>query len=89
MNTITLLAITIIIIIIVIIILRVNGLLRRRQTEPFHSKCSHSVFDCGEGCFEVVVMMAKMMMMVMMMVMVMTMMMVMMTMMVMVNHHWC
>ena len=70
MNTLTLLAITIIIIIIVIIILRVNGLLRRRQTEPFHSKSSHSVFDCGEGCFEVVVMMAKMMMMVMMMVMV-------------------
>ena len=61
MNTITLLAITIIIIIIVIIILRVNGLLRRRQTEPFHSKSSHSVFDCDEGCFEVVVM--KMMMM--------------------------
>jgi len=25
---------------------------RRRQTEPSHSKSSHSVFDCEEGCFE-------------------------------------
>jgi len=25
---------------------------RRRQTEPSHSKSSHSVFDCDEGCFE-------------------------------------
>ena len=37
-----------------IITSRVNGLLRRRQTEPSHSKSSHSVFNCGEGCFEVV-----------------------------------
>ena len=64
MNTITLLAITIIIIIIVIIILRVNGLLRRRQTEPSHSKSSHSVFDCEDKCFEVVVMKVMMMVMV-------------------------
>ena len=65
MDTITLLAITITIIIIVIITSRVNGLLRRRQTEPSHSKSSHSVFDCEEGCFEVVVVVLKMMMVVM------------------------
>ena len=59
MNTINLLAITIITTI-VIIISRVNGLLRRRQTEPSHSKSSHSVFDCDEGCFEVMVMMVMM-----------------------------
>ena len=70
MNTITLLAITIIIII-VIITSRVNGLLRRRQTEPSHSKSSHSVFDCDEGCFEVMMMKMMVMTMVMMLIIVM------------------